>query len=424
MITKYKLVTLLALLQCVIVTAYPNEERQSDLEEKISELSAKNEALMLALQEQMELFQAQQNELENLSKRVAKIEPDSDPSITHEILNTENSANMTGMEAFEASFGQMTETEEKFKPSIDFGGWLGFVYSDDSRDSTNSGFDAHPLYLYSEAHPAERWDVFAEIEIEHIFQSNSSGTKGDLKVERLYLQHELADSSKIRMGKFFLPFGYWYNLHWHFLTETLSRPISFNNSYVPKQQVGIEYMNTLTVNDIGIKYFAWLADGPDLFATNKRTESDFSFGAAIFAEKQISSEAKLGATLAFHQQKEDFDTQRNAVLGMDFTNKRLELRSEYYYHQREIDQDLESGYISLKLKTSDTFGFVFRHDFGDDRKTSGETLDASTTSNSFGFMWRPQPHLLFKSEFRINDFKSEDSKDNYNSWNVFSAVKF
>ena len=37
-----------------------------------------------------------------------------------------------------------------------------------------------------------------------------------------------------------LPFGYWFRLHWHFLTETLSRPISFNNAYTPKFQVGLE----------------------------------------------------------------------------------------------------------------------------------------------------------------------------------------
>ncbi len=397
------------------------ESSVEEMRQEISTLSEQNVQLIAALQEQLALFKTQQATIEGLANRVAELESGApvEAELSEEEVFAQELAEMEAAAA--ADSVQMGSSD--FKPSISFGGWAGFAYTDDDQSGTKPGFDAHPLYIYAKAQPLENWSFFGELEFEHLFKSSSSGTKGDLKVERLYIEHELENGSRLRAGKFFLPFGYWYRLHWHFLTETLSRPISFNNSYVPKQQVGFEYMNTASLGETQLSYYAWLADGPDVFATNKRTESDFSFGGVVFAERTLDNGVKLGGTIGAHQQKVNFETQRSAVLGGTLSAGAFDLRGEFYHHDLELREDLQSAYLSVQYNTSDTFGFVFRHDFGDDVKTSKDASDPGTTSDSLGFIWRPYPSLLFKGEYRINEFDTLFKAD-YDSWNLFSAIKF
>lgn len=414
---KYKGVTLIASVIGLCSIGFSDDEEAKGvdaLKSEVSSLVAQNKELLSALNAQVKLIEEQQSLIEDLSERIEAVEA------THSEIGNDLSS-ITDIETLEL---ESDSVDRGNGSSIHFGGWAGFVYSDSDRDGARPGFDAHPLYLYVNAKPSENWQFFGEIEVEHLFKSSSSGTKGDLKVERLYLEHEFENSSRVRAGKYFLPFGYWYRTHWHFLTETLSRPFSFNNSYVPRQQVGIEYLDSMTIGDSQLNYYGWVGNGPDVFGTNKRTESDFSAGGAIFLERMLPSGALIGGTFAVHQQKVNYDSEFNAVIGGKFSSKRFELRGEYYRHDREINQDLESGYVSLKLKTSDAFGFVFRHDFGDDKKMSKEPLGETTRGDSVGFMWQPVPHLLFKGEYRLIDLNSESTMSDFNDWNLFSAIKF
>ncbi|EDY82509.1 hypothetical protein VDG1235_2132 [Verrucomicrobiia bacterium DG1235] len=417
------LYTILAcLLAHASAQAQENDTSLALLSEEVAVLSRQNAELIAALKDRLARYESQQATVNSLAQRVAELEnaqtieaPESpaEPTLETQIASLET-----------ASLLELAEQDSlEHEPNISFGGWAGFVFADDDRDGTKPYFDAHPLYLYTKAEPAENWTFFGELEFEHLFKSSSSGTKGDLKIERLYLEHQLADSGKIRAGKFFIPFGYWYRLHWHFLTETLSRPISFNNAYVPRQQVGIEYLNTASLGDAHLSYYAWLGDGPDISGTNKRSESDFSLGAAIFAETHFGEHLAAGASLAVHQQKVNFETQRNYVLGGKLSSGPIDLRGEIYHHERELSDNLDTAYLSAQFNASDTFGFVYRYDFGDDLKSSKDPLSPDADTSSIGFIWRPQPYLLFKGEYRFNEFESATTED-FNNWNLFSAIKF
>lgn len=321
-----------------------------------------------------------------------------------------------------AGFLDLGGTQSSYMPEI--WGWFGIAYTDDDRPGTKATIDAHPLYVSLSGEPIQNIRYLAEIEAEHVFQIKGSGTKGELKLERLYMEYEFMDSHRIRGGKFFTPFGYWYQLHWHFLTETLSRPISFNNQYVPRHNVGAQYLGRSFLGDkTSLEYNLWFGDGPDVFGTDKRTESDFSLGGSLFTTYQLNNSITLGNTIGYYQQEAAFDDQRNYVVGVKAEHARLELRAELYHHDRTTMDDLTTWYGAATAFVHPRLGLTYRLDSGDDIKLSKSTVDPRTISQSIGFVWRPYAQLLVKGEYRLNDF-GPVATGNFNQWNLFTALKF
>jgi hypothetical protein len=314
---------------------------------------------------------------------------------------------------------------------VEITGWAGFIYAGDDRGATKAGFDAHPLYLAVRSEPAEDWAFFAEIEAEHLFKFEGGAETegaGELKMERLYIERRFKNH-RIRFGKFFLPFGYWYGWHWHFLTETLSRPISFDNGYAPKFQVGIEFQGKVFRKRTELNYTAWVTDGPDQYGTDSRSMEPFGFGGALFVDHYFGAgrRDRIGLTLSHHRQTAVYgaseEYQHNTVVGARARRGRLEARGEVYWHERERSRDTETWYLSGSIWVTRRAAVTYRIDRGDDlkRTIAGGSRDA--TSQSFGFFWRPIPVVLVKGEYRMNSFESAGVTD-YNEWNMFLAIKF
>lgn len=316
---------------------------------------------------------------------------------------------------------------------IKIGGWAGFAYTDNDKDGSVAGFDAHPWYLNFQGTPTEDYQFFGEIEFEHVFEVKgaSSGAQGsgELKVERLYLERNLGAAHNFRAGKFFMPFGYWYRLHWHFLTETLSRPYSFNAGSTPRQQIGLQYFGRRSVGGNQVKYYAWVGNGPDVFGANNRTTDGVGYGGSLYVEHRIGNSPKryLGGTVAYHGQQVGMETaseeQRNLVGGANVSWDRVEVRSEWYRHTRETSADVSNWYAMATAWLLPRAGLTWRMDGGDDPKGAGSAVDTEATSHSFGAIWRPEARVLVKAEYRMNDF-SDPSVSDFAEWNSFFALSY
>ena len=238
-----------------------------------------------------------------------------------------------------------------------------------------------------------------------------------------------------------MPFGYWYRLHWNFLTESLSRPLTFSNSYAPRSQIGAQYFGQIFIENTSLIYYTWLSDGTDQFGTNDRETESLAFGGSLFVEHAMNSDQDkiIGATIGYHQQavangwnsdgsvRELF--QSNTVFGMKFNYKILEVRSEFYNHDRGENNNLYSWYATTNVELLEGFSATTRFEKGEDQVTNSfsELMTVPSQHKSFGLVWRPRAVVLIKCEYRINDYRDNSSNEiteDFNEWNIFFALKF
>ncbi len=315
-------------------------------------------------------------------------------------------------------------------------GWAGAMFSGDLVDGSSPSLDAHPWYLNLLAEPIDGYRVFGEIEAEHSFKLKGDSGSGELKLERLYLERRFSRAHHLRVGKFFMPLGHWYRSHWHFLTETCSRPISFNNAYAPRSQVGFQYWGSATAGGVELDYYAWLTDGPVEFGTNKRELLEPGFGAALFARYALeeSPDINFGVSLGFHGQWVPVTNtagvvsaaaQRNEQIGLEARLRYVDLRVEAYFHQHDDKaKDLFSWYANLTGWVLPELGINYRYDRGDDLKRAGEgTGSAYADSHSVGLVWRPNNWALLKGELRSNHFAAADV-DDFAEFSIMAAIRY
>jgi len=310
------------------------------------------------------------------------------------------------------------------------GGWAGIVLADDDKDGSLPYFDAHPWYLYVQAKPAEGWRFFGEVEAEHIFQFKAGKEgAGEFKLDRLYIERNFNTRYNFRAGKVFLPFGYWYRLHWHFLTETLSRPISFNNQYVPRHNVGLQSFGTVYSGSTSLMYNFWVGNGPDVFGANQRTVDTFGSGGSFYLNRQLGGSYRRTVEVAggHHAQtiRSDLlrENQRSTVLAAEVKYDGLETRYEHYWHSFDGRERLSTWYANGMYWVVPNLAVNFRYEQGDDLKNTRDDAQAEATAYSYGLIYKPEASVLIKAEYRVDEYKNPlDPRTR--QWNLFLAVKY
>lgn len=296
---------------------------------------------------------------------------------------------------------------------VTLGGWAGVELNASSKEGSKPGFDVHPWYFYVQADPMDDLHFFGELEAEHLFQFAAGEVgAGELFIERLYVEKEFSTAHHLRLGKTFTPFGYWYWLHWGFLVETVSKPFSFDNAYVPKAQVGAQYWGRAYSGNLSLTYFAWLTNGPDQFGTDARSVVHPGLGASFFATYAFDGreDLTLGLSGASHTQWVDTGTrivrQDNAVGGLEAKLKRVDVRGEFYWHHTSAGELRNSLYGTVVGWVLPELGAVYRFDWGEDAKHTAGAPSERAWAHSLGLLWRPNGFVVAKLEGRFSQFHS------------------
>lgn len=103
---------------------------------------------------------------------------------------------------------------------IKWNGYFNSSFSDDSRPSSNSSFDAYALSMITQAEITDRATLYSQLVYEHgtfleVAVTNSGGrsldnrSTGEFTVNDAYLKYDLTDALEVRFGKFATPFGLW-----------------------------------------------------------------------------------------------------------------------------------------------------------------------------------------------------------------------
>lgn len=312
---------------------------------------------------------------------------------------------------------------------VKVGGWMGFTFTSSNAQGQKPGFDPCCWYAYVDASPQPGYRFFGEVEGEHSFKFENEEGEGEFKLERLYFERRWGPAANVRAGKFFLPLGYWYRLHWRFLSETFSRPISIENGYAPKFQVGVQYYGRYFRGNTRLLYYAWISNGPEIFGTDDKTTDNPALGASLFWKHNWrgSRRKTFGFTLAFHHQEDRVEgateEQDNLVAGAQFRFKTLKGRVEYFRHYRDGDRFIRTWYATGMLKIRPKLALAYRIDWGTDKKHTASADDREATYHSIGLIYRPTANMPLKAEFRIARYRDRTLPD-YQELVLFGALKY
>ncbi len=220
------------------------------------------------------------------------------------------------------------------------GGWPDVLYQNRNSKNYNQIINPHHLYLFFDAQLNDKWRAYTDIEFEHVPSlEGGGGGEGEIKIERVYIEHNQTDLLNTRVGKFNTPLGLWTVEHWTINVLSVQKPIHEDNKYVPLFQVGLKGFGHWISPSRGqwapeIQYAIWMSTGNDISGTDNPSDNKFAYGAntsVTFPEKLklgLTGYAQSNPAATGRQEKtllpyaELYITEELTLLGEDFHQSR------------------------------------------------------------------------------------------------------
>lgn len=312
-------------------------------------------------------------------------------------------------------------------------------------EDDRSWAEIHPLYLSFDFHPTPPWRALVETEYEHLpALAGDSGSdtpdsgRGEILLQRAYIEYSHNDLINIQAGKFFTPAGLFMATHWRLLTPSYERPIYFENRtfYLPSHQVGLHYFGQHQFGDSDweTRCDAWWTQGASSQGSDS-PEADFDNPGANL---RMNYRDWLSFGMAYQglNATEAFDRNQNSVLAFaQFRpfGERLILSSEYVTTQLDAAfantnafEDVQAVYMGAEYKFAPKWSVYYRYDVGDDMKRSGVTVPTAETNpqatiHTLAFSWEPAAGTKISVEYNDNNF--EEGTD-YSKFMVYIGQLF
>ncbi len=285
-------------------------------------------------------------------------------------------------------------------------------------------FDVHNFYLSAKAQIAPSISLFGEIEHEH---------GATVKVDRAFVDWELAAPLTLRMGRFYVPFSFERVYYWAPVRLMTSRPYTVDIPFHEWSDSGVEAFGRLGM----VGYDFSVVNGPfaltengipitDVRDTNRNKAvvgrinlfpvTGFQLGGA-YASGKYDATDKLGYRLyeldaRLHYDRLDLWAEYDRRTGDDepcdssvvgcaplFTGDPASKSGYYVLAAYDVVRAAPGIHYLRPIARYDTISNVESHS-GKRRVT-------------LGLNWSPKPHLVFKSEYQwSNDFGAPEAKDN------------
>lgn len=129
----------------------------------------------------------------------------------------------------------------------------------------------------------KKFSYLAELETVNLYkkefnENTKASSDTDMHIERLYVDYSISESSKLRMGKFTTPIGYWNLTPINILRETTSNPVMSYTIY-PKYTTGLNlnyiYLNN---NETKVDFIAQNNDDIDEKYNNIKVNKHYAVG--------------------------------------------------------------------------------------------------------------------------------------------------
>lgn len=273
--------------------------------------------------------------------------------------------------------------------------------------------DLRDFSVFTIWQPAPRWQLFSEIEAEHLFIADERGVTGsdiEVDVERLYVDFAATADVTLRIGRYLTPFGRWNQIHAEPLVWTTTRPL-VTQLAIPDHGSGVAVLGSLAVGDGSLDYTLYADDGADLDPVNGEADfedvvapglsNDFRHaGGGQLRYHFLDDRAELAASVAAFDMTAQRGTQ--VALGVDglLRWQRFELSGEFAFRdngEAGPDDDF-GGFAQAVIRL---VGEV--HGIARAEHYHSALFDRDAFRATLGLSWRPLPPLNLKLEYSAGD---------------------
>lgn len=280
----------------------------------------------------------------------------------------------------------------------------------------DASLDLRDLSLFAIWQPSPRWQLFSEIEAEHLVVVDDRGaTASDIEVavERLYVDYALTPALTARAGRYLTPFGRWNQVHADPLVWTVSRPL-VTQLTIPDHGSGAALLGTVALGANTLDWTVFADDSEDF--DPKYGDADFedfedlsapgltnNFHRAAGGQLRyhcLDDRAEIAASYAALQLADTPGTLH--AIGLDglLRWRRLELSGEAAWRDNDgLGAGDDWGFFAQAVVrlVGDVYG-ITRGEY----YRSGLS-DRAARRTTLGLGWRPLPPLNFKLEYSDGD---------------------
>jgi len=278
---------------------------------------------------------------------------------------------------------------------------------------SDARLDLRDFSLFTIWQPSPRWQLFSEIEAEHLVTVDERGvtpSDTEVEIERLYVDFIASEHLTLRAGRYLTPFGRWNQVHAEPLVWTTSRPL-VTQLAIPDHGTGAALFGSMTLGPGSLDYTLYADDGADLDPVNGEAgfedvsapalSNDFRHaGGAQLRYHFLDDRAEIAASLA----RFDFADLRGQMLafGVDGLLRwgRLELSGEFALRDNGDGHpgDDVGGFAQAVLRLAGQVYGIARAE----HYHSG-ILDRGAARATLGLSWRPLPPVNVKLEYSAGD---------------------
>lgn len=121
--------------------------------------------------------------------------------------NEELQAQIDQLRAQLEATASAVENRAALTSPVKIGGYGEMHYGNSQEQGGEDTMDFHRFVLFFGKEIDAKTRFFSELEVEHVVASSDSGDKGEVELEQAYIEHDLSDSLKTKIGMFLVPVG-------------------------------------------------------------------------------------------------------------------------------------------------------------------------------------------------------------------------
>lgn len=279
------------------------------------------------------------------------------------------------------------------------GGYITAVYE---RGENYEEFSLDDIALLIYGRPLDRIRYFLELEIDnsYVVLNGKEKVKKRIDFERIYVDFELSDALKVRIGRFITPVGLWNPIHINVLKWTTSDPLTATE-FFPKFTTGLQMFGDLP-QDFSYSLFLQSNKGISEDYNNFLTEK--LAGGEI--RKSFSESLTVGVNAGWFDIKEPREEMAFLGLSALYRSSGIEISGEVMYAfekekyipGRQLWSHRFSYYLQGVYRVLSGNYAVFRY---------GVFRDRSDRKNyrilTLGWNYRPVYYIALKAEYQLRE---------------------
>lgn len=322
-------------------------------------------------------------------------------------------------------------------------GFFDLEYEQSNKDDKGrmGTFDQHHFNVITSYVLDPHFRVFAEIEWGHGAGADPSGTIGEIKLVRAWMEYKYSEALKIRAGKFLSPYGIFNRRHdatptffSTFLPSSIygkhKNPLGGKQWLFPKFSSGLQVLGTVYADAWSLKYVGYLSNGQGRDPFKADDNSNKALGGRLVVGLPIE-DLHLGTSYYSEKNGNVNDTRQRSLAvdgAFDFSN--VELKSEAAWgHLEKVDEEgipNDEFQKTFGIYAQAAYTFVerltpfVRYDFFDPNTGVGDDGELDVT---VGLNLSVTPRVSLKSEVHFISYQNR-SKESYELFVSSIAVAF